>query len=152
MYCVHFCVPGPPVGKARPRVTKSGHAYTPQKTKDYERLVQACYLSQVGSFCYPGKKPLEVVIEAEFPIPKSASKKRTAEMEETYHTNKPDGDNVAKAILDALNGLAGRQRGFGADGGENLVDFPLRLCSCPGNPVGKTGSELPEAALEKGGG
>ena len=103
---ISFCIPGTPVGKARPRVTRSGHAYTPQKTKDYEMLVRSCYESQVGSFQFGAKKPLEVLIEAEFPIPKSASKKRAAEMVETYHTNKPDADNLAKGILDALNGVA----------------------------------------------
>ena len=106
IYHVNFCVPGPPVGKARPRVTKSGHAYTPQKTKDYERLVRECYLSQVGEIKFVGKRPLEVLIEAEFPIPKSASKKKQAEMVETYHVNKPDADNLAKSILDGLVGVA----------------------------------------------
>lgn len=105
-YHVSFCVPGPPVGKQRPRVTKDGHAYTPQKTKDYENLVRACYESQIGDIKFIGKHPLEVLIEAEFPIPKSASKKKREEMRETYHTNKPDGDNLAKSIMDALNGVA----------------------------------------------
>ena len=87
-------------------MTRSGHAYTPQKTKDYELLVRSCYESQVGDFCFGAKKPLEVLIEAEFPIPKSVSKKRAAEMVETFHTNKPDADNLAKGILDSLNGVA----------------------------------------------
>ena len=105
-YHVSFCVPGPPVGKARPRVTKAGHAYTPQKTRDYEKLVRACYESQIGTIKFVGRKPLEVLIEAEFPIPKSASKKKQAEMVDTYHVNKPDADNLAKSILDGLVGVA----------------------------------------------
>lgn len=105
-YHVNFCVPGDPVGKARPRVTRSGHAYTPQKTKDYENLVRQCYLSQIGEIKFVGKKPLEVLIEAEFRIPKSTPKKNLRTMDESYHTRKPDGDNLAKSILDALNGLA----------------------------------------------
>ena len=102
---VHFCVPGQPVGKARPRVTRAGHAYTPQKTKDYELLVRSCYESQVGDFQFTAKKPLEVLIEAEFQIPKSTSKKKAAEMVDTFHTSRPDADNVAKAILDAIQGV-----------------------------------------------
>lgn len=39
-------------------------------------------------------------------IPKSYSKKRRAEMANTPCTVKPDCDNVAKAVLDALNGVA----------------------------------------------
>lgn len=105
-YHVNFAVPGAPVGKARPRVTRQGHAYTPQKTKDYENLVRQCYLSQIGEIKFVGKKPLEVLIEAEFPLPKSTPKKKIGIMDETYHTRKPDGDNLAKSILDALNGIA----------------------------------------------
>lgn len=103
---IRFCVHGAPVGKARPRVTKSGHAYTPQKTKDYEAIVRACYQSQVGRGRFPAGVPLTVKITAEFPIPKSTSKKRAAALIGRWHTKKPDADNVAKAILDALNGYA----------------------------------------------
>lgn len=103
---MHFCVHGPPVGKARPRVTKSGHTYTPEKTKDYERLVRACYQSQVKRFSFPPGVPLTVKLQAEFPIPKSTSKKKAAALVGKWHTKKPDADNVAKAVLDALNGLA----------------------------------------------
>ena len=43
-----------------------------------------------------------------FPIPKSVSKKKREEMNRglLMHTKKPDCDNIAKSILDALNGLA----------------------------------------------
>lgn len=87
-------------------MTRSGHAYTPQKTRDYENLVRQCYLSQVGEIKFVGKKPLEVLIEAEFPLPKSTPKKKIGSVDETYHANKPDADNLAKSILDALNGCA----------------------------------------------
>ena len=42
------------------------------------------------------------------PIPKSASKKAKIAMESgvTAHIKKPDIDNMAKTVLDALNGLA----------------------------------------------
>jgi Holliday junction resolvase RusA-like endonuclease len=42
------------------------------------------------------------------PIPKSASKKAKTAMKnrETAHIKKPDLDNMAKSVLDALNGLA----------------------------------------------
>lgn len=87
-------------------MTKSGHTYTPEKTRDYERLVRACYQSQVGRFSFPPGVPLTVLIEAEFPIPKSTSKKKAAALMGRWHTKKPDADNVAKAVLDALNGIA----------------------------------------------
>ena len=46
--------------------------------------------------------PLNVVIELAFPMPQSWSYKKQAAMREAWHTQKPDIDNVVKAILDAL--------------------------------------------------
>ena len=36
-------VPGEPVPKARPRMTRSGHVYTPKRTADYEAAVKAAW-------------------------------------------------------------------------------------------------------------
>jgi Holliday junction resolvase RusA-like endonuclease len=51
---------------------------------------------------------LEVYITAFFPIPKSTSKKNRALMleDKLLPTKKPDSDNIAKVICDALNGVA----------------------------------------------
>ena len=38
---LRFTVPGKPVGKARPRFTRRGFAYTPEKTVRYEAAVRA---------------------------------------------------------------------------------------------------------------
>ena len=40
---IEFTIPGAPQGKERPRFTKNGIAYTPQKTRDYEKLVAWAY-------------------------------------------------------------------------------------------------------------
>ncbi len=38
-------IPGEPKGKARPRMsTKTGVAYTPKKTIEYENWIKECYL------------------------------------------------------------------------------------------------------------
>lgn len=37
---ISFSVPGEPVGKGRPRFTRTGHPYTPGKTGSYESLVR----------------------------------------------------------------------------------------------------------------
>ena len=100
---IKFTVPGAPVGKGRPRFTRAGHAYTPEKTAEYEEKVRLCWKAQTGSG-FAGGVPLKASIIADFPIPKSASKKKAAAMDGTFHTSRPDADNVAKAILDALNG------------------------------------------------
>ena len=98
-----FTVAGAPQGKARPRVTRHG-AYTPQKTKDYEMQVCGAYMMQCGGAMFPDL-PLYVTIWAYFPIPKSASKAKREKMlnGEIRPTVKPDFDNIAKAICDALN-------------------------------------------------
>ena len=105
-----FVVPGPPQGKARARVVNHGgraHSYTPQKTALYERLVAGCY-----NFAHPGAKrltgPVELKITAFYPIPQSwpIAKKGKALAEMILPTVKPDTDNIAKSVCDALNGAA----------------------------------------------
>lgn len=99
---VTFTIPGIPVGKGRPRFMKNGHTYTPQKTRDYESKVVQCWQCQSGKGFAAGV-PLVAHITAYFPLPKSLSKKRVAELDGTPHVKKCDADNLAKAILDALN-------------------------------------------------
>lgn len=100
-----FRVPGVPQGKGRPRVTRNG-TFTPKKTRDYEKKVRECYIAEGGQM-FPDA-PLYAYITAVFPIPSSLSKKRRALFNGRSHCKKPDADNVAKAILDALNGVAYR--------------------------------------------
>ena len=102
---IEFTVPGIPVGKGRPRFTKDGHAHTPWKTRQYEDKVVLCWKSQSGKGFAAGI-PLTATVTAFFTVPKSVSKKKAAAMDGTPHTKRPDADNVAKAILDALNGHA----------------------------------------------
>lgn len=102
-----FEILGKPVAKARPRITRQGFTYTPQKTVNYENLVRYTFQSE-----FPNHKPFEGYIEASitaiFDIPKSYSKKKTKELLETHnnYNHKPDCDNLAKIILDSLNGIA----------------------------------------------
>ena len=102
-----FEVPGEIVGKERPRVNMyTGRVYTPNKTKDYEFLVQ-----QYFKIKYPNYQPLEgrisINIIAYVKIPNSKSITKTQEMLENKlsPTKKPDVDNIAKSILDAMNGF-----------------------------------------------
>lgn len=104
--CITFTIPGSPQGKARPRVTRYG-TYTPRKTADYERRVREAFRDQCGNF-YCGDSALIVTIAARFEPPKSVSKrKRAAMLAGLIHPKvKPDADNIAKSICDALNGIA----------------------------------------------
>ena len=97
---------GKPYGKGRPRFTKNGHTYTPTETTNYENLVKYSYIQQCYGESIDGA--IMAQITAVYPIPKSASKKKRAEMVRGVikPTVKPDCDNVAKTVLDALNGMA----------------------------------------------
>ena len=91
-------------GKARPRVTKYG-TFTPKKTRDQEWLVIDAFERERDGYEAAGKDvPVHVSIETWRPVPKSRPKSIVSEPD----TFKPDGDNIAKLILDALNGRAWR--------------------------------------------
>ena len=102
---IEIWVPGDPVAKGRPRVLKSGHAYTPRKTQLYENHVRLCWAEQSGKKFWEGT-PIIAYITAGFPIPKSMSKRKREALVWKPHIKKPDADNVAKSILDALQGYA----------------------------------------------
>lgn len=104
-----FMIPGEPTGKGRPRFTRSGHAYTPERTASYEQAVRQAYKAEFpGTEPIPAGVPVAVKIIAGYGIPKSTSKVKAERMlaGEIRPTKKPDADNIAKAICDALNGLA----------------------------------------------
>lgn len=102
---IRLTIPGQPVAKGRPRMTRNGHAYTPAKTRQYEQAIRALALHDVGPVCLEG--PVSVQIICSYAIPPSWPKhKREAAMNGTLkHITKPDIDNAAKAVLDALNGI-----------------------------------------------
>ena len=106
---INFSVPGKPFGKQRPRVVTRGgfaRAYTPKETVNYENLIKVSYSQAVGDIKLKG--PIKANIEGVFPIPKSSSKKEKELMIQGKipHTKKPDCDNMAKCVLDALNNIA----------------------------------------------
>ena len=103
-----FTVNTIPIGKGRPRFRRCGRAvitYTPAKTHKFEQLIADVY-KRSGGVLITGPIKLEVI--AYMPIPKSRSKKEKTllKLETTPHTNKPDGDNILKAVCDGLNGIA----------------------------------------------
>ena len=108
---ITFLVEGKPQGKARARTFYNKRmgkmqSITPEQTKDYESLIRWSYKAAGGQ--YLGEKLISVDIQAFYPIPQSFSKKKkeAAVSEQIRPTTKPDCDNVAKAVLDALNGVA----------------------------------------------
>lgn len=111
MKSIKFTVPGNPFGKQRPKFARMGtytKTYTPKKTTQHEKEVAECFLEVARGRRFKEKEPLDIRIIAYYPIPQSTSKKRRKEMLEhrIRPTVKPDLDNVAKLIYDALNGVA----------------------------------------------
>ena len=111
---IEFFVPETPVGKRRPRAARRGTGvvmFTPEKTAGYEALVAAAASNAMRAEAGPlFTGPLEAVLEMRIPIPASWSKahKAAALAGTELPTSKPDIDNVAKAILDACNGVVFR--------------------------------------------
>ena len=107
---ITFVVYGTAVPKQRPRIS-GRRAYTPKRTKDYEERVLNAFRSSYSGF-YPafGKDtPVWVEIRIGQTIPKSWSKRKRlqAELGEIVPLSRNgDIDNIAKSILDALNGFA----------------------------------------------
>ena len=104
---INFTVPGTPVGKARPRVTRSGRVYTPESTAQAEQAIrQAAQQAMHG--LEPMEGPLVATLAFIMPIPTSWSKRHRddALTGVMAHTSRPDLDNLIKTVLDALNGIA----------------------------------------------
>lgn len=97
------------IGKQRPRYSARIHRmYTPTKTSIFEEKVKYAFLSKYNIETEPNTKEFKVKITAYFKPAESLSKKKKKELMdgEFGFLHKPDVDNVAKIILDSLNGLA----------------------------------------------
>ena len=86
VHIVRVTVPGEPVGKARPRVTRRG-TYTPQATRDAEARVRAAVQGALGD---PAPHPGPWTLVLRF---------------HRVHRHQRDVDNLAKLVMDALNGV-----------------------------------------------
>lgn len=110
---IKIVIYGEPVPQGRPRFARMGnyvHAYDPQKSKDYKRLVRYWVTEHLKKI--DGFKPLENALYVDITfwlsIPSSWSKKKRIEADSGVirPTSKKagDADNLFKS-LDALNGL-----------------------------------------------
>ena len=100
-HVIRFFVEGKPQGKGRPRFSRNV-VYTPKETLKYEKLIAGNYTGDVL------QGPLFIDITAFFAIPKSYTKaiKKDILDGKITPTKKPDSDNIAKVVMDALNGIA----------------------------------------------
>jgi Holliday junction resolvase RusA-like endonuclease len=106
---IRFVVEGTAVPKQRPRLG-GRTAYTPKKTRDYEERVRIAFRSSYSGSepVFQKGTPVRAFMEVIQGIPKSWSNKKhiAAERGEIVPTSRNgDLDNIAKSILDALNGV-----------------------------------------------
>jgi Holliday junction resolvase RusA-like endonuclease len=88
--------------KSKQRPNFKGHAYTPKTTVNYENYVKSEFLRQCPDVHF-GDKPLLAIICAYF------SPNQELNKYEAYRVacmNQKDLDNIAKIVLDSLNGIA----------------------------------------------
>lgn len=102
---IKIVIPYPPVAKGRPKFTRQGFAYTPKKTRDYEKLVKTIALQHRPKELWLG--PLFLSASFHCPIPESFSKKKKqlAIEGKLRPASRPDLSNYVKAVEDALNGV-----------------------------------------------
>jgi len=103
---VSFEIDTRPIGQERHRTAYLGHNYTPNKTKEFQKLIRWIYKSNSRHIftC-----PVAILMKFCFAIPTSTSqkeKKRIVNKCYEPYPKKPDTDNIEKAILDALNKVA----------------------------------------------
>lgn len=85
-----------PVAKGRPRFSKRGFAYTPDKTRRFENEITSLLKTQYKD--HPLVGPLKLALAFYFKKPKKSKNPY-------WHIVKPDNDNLIKAICDSANGI-----------------------------------------------
>lgn len=89
--------------------------YKKKALLDFERLVTHAMDEARGDYRIPDKTPIYLHIVLLFPFPKGCPKSKRVDM--SPMTERPDGDNLAKAIIDCL----GDRFAKGADGRWHLA-------------------------------
>ena len=95
MYRYSLEINARPIPKQRPRLSKFA-VYTPKKTTDYENLIAYEWKRRYKDLILKNAVKLDLL----FCFKKAKSCKKD------YHTQRPDIDNLEKAILDGLNKTA----------------------------------------------
>ena len=107
MQPITFSVPGDPVPQPRPRYSARGgfaRAYVPSKHPVHAYREAIALAAKLAGVTITGE-PVSVIIDAVFARPKSHRNKAGVKAS-APSLPRPDCDNVAKAALDALTGVA----------------------------------------------
>ena len=103
---INFIIEGEAIGQGRPRFKRVGagvRTYDPEKSMTYKNLVHFSALPHRPEKLLTGAISLHLTIHVPTPQSWSKKKKSFALLGTILPTTKPDCDNVAKGIADALN-------------------------------------------------
>lgn len=104
--------------KRRARSTRTGHHYSHPKNEQEATAIRAAYTGRMH------EGAVEINIETFGKLPKGTPKCVTSEV----NVRKPDVDNTAKEILDALNGIAFKDDRFVVK--LTVTKHPRVRCGC----------------------
>ena len=105
-----FTVPGTPMPwKRAGRDKRSGRSFTPAKVTQRKGdviIIGGAAMRSRGIKMAPKGTPVLLTVDAYFKLPPSLTKaEKIRRLALGYHCQVPDGDNIAKLIKDALNGV-----------------------------------------------
>ena len=107
---LEFEIQGKVKAKQSFKIGRNGFKYTPAAVKEYANWVRLCFMSKYPNWDITQFEniPLKSVIDVFISTPKSFSKKKTEQAlkGKIRPLTKPDADNIAKNVSDALNGIA----------------------------------------------
>lgn len=111
MTTAQFTIPGKPEPQRRPRAfARGGHARVTDDPRNRTYADRVRWAWRDAGAHSIGTSPVIVTIAATFSRPKghwtTSGHLNAAGRRATAYTGAPDADNIAKAICDALNGLA----------------------------------------------
>lgn len=106
---IDFEIKGKVKAKQSVKFGRNGIKYTPRDMVEYANLVKMSFINKYPAWSVAefADKPLQVQIDVCMPVPKSFSNKKRLQAltGQIRPTVKPDCDNIAKNINDALNGI-----------------------------------------------
>lgn len=106
---VRFRVQADPVAQGRPRLTTIGgvaRAFDPKKSRQWKAFIKDVAMKAMVDAGYdrPLQGPLCARMRFGFALPKSSYRKKTPRLR-SWHTKRPDIDNLIKGIFDACESV-----------------------------------------------
>ena len=106
---IRFRVQADPVAQGRPRLTTIGgvaRAFDPKKSRQWKAFIKDVAMKAMADAGYdrPLQGPLCARMRFGFALPKSSYRKKTPRLR-SWHTKRPDIDNLIKGIFDACESV-----------------------------------------------